>query len=392
MAVRTGWFRAVAAAAAMAVTAAAAVLAGAGVGSAAAVVPAAAAPAAAVPAVVPALAPAVPADACGASPARPATAAPAEPGPSSVVGAAVAAAGRSSTGTIAYRQPAQLPIGLWSAAAVTLRAPAGHGTVRLDLTSKGFSTDSMEVQRWVPSARRWLDLASSSSDADFPTHGGFSFTLTTPVGPGTALPQTVALRLQDLDRPGSLAVAASYTDSHRHTSRAAVLTSTVTRPQTVFSGWPAHAALVRGGAPQPFTMTVRNTTDRAYPAVSSLFYAYGMGGGHALTPLDLVLEQYRAGTGWTRLPLVASPCDPGLSVPLSPAAGIPLAPGAGETVQLRLAVAATAPAAVTSAEAGLSVQSGDTTLASAALPFAVSAAGAPAPVTAPSPGADTQRR
>ena len=270
---------------------------------------------------------------------------------------------------ISYTQPQQLPIGMWSAASVTLRAPAARGTVRLDLASTGFSTDSMEVQRWVPAGRHWVDLAVSSSNAAFPTSGSFSFGWT---GRADAThPETVQLRLQDLDRPGSLRVAASLADGHGHTYRAPALRSPVTRPQTAFTGWPAHAALTRGGSAQSFTLTVHNTTDRAYPAVTALFFAYGMGGGRALTPRDLVLQQYVAGHGWTRLPLVASGCDPGMSVALRPAAGVRLAPGATATVRLRLAVARTASRAVRKAEAGLSVQSGDTSLASRTLPFTV---------------------
>ncbi|MFC1410140.1 hypothetical protein ACEZCY_12815 [Streptacidiphilus sp. N1-12] len=289
----------------------------------------------------------------------------AEPGPAPADLRAFGA----STQSVAYHQPKQLPIGLWSMASVTLRAPATHGTVRLALTSKGFSTDSMEIQRWIAAQHRWVDLTASSSDDSFPTRGTFSFSFATAASPGH--PQTVALRMQDLDRPGSLSVAASYADGHGHTYRDPAVGAAVTRPRSSLTGWPAHTTLVRGGAAQSFTLTVKNTTDRTYPAISTLFYAYGMGGSQVLTPRDLVLEQYQAGHGWTALPLVASGCDPGMSVVPRPTAGVRLAPGASATVRLRLAVAGTAPRAVTRAEAGLAVQSGDTSLASSSLPFRV---------------------
>lgn len=280
------------------------------------------------------------------------------------------APGASADQPLGYAQAGQLPIGLWSAASVTLRVPAAHGTVRLALTSTGFSTDSMEVQRWSPADHRWIDLAVSGSDAEaFPTHGTFSFGYTGTADP--AHPDTVPLRLQDLDRPGSLSVAASFTDGRGHSFGAPVVTSPATRPQTDVTGWPTRPALTRGGPAQALTLTVHNTTDRAYPLVTAMFYAYGMGGGHALAPHHLVLQQYLDGTGWTRLPLTASHCDPGMSATLRPTAGVPLAPGATVRFQLRLAVAATAPRAVRSAEAGLSVESGDTSLASRSLPFTV---------------------
>nr|WP_243876215.1 hypothetical protein [Streptomyces sp. 846.5] len=265
-----------------------------------------------------------------------------------------------------YGQAGQLPIGLWSDATVVLRAPATHGTVRLDLTSRGFSTDSVEVQRWVPASHRWVDLTTAGSGDASPTRSGFSFPIAS-----LAHPETVPLRLQDLDRPGRLGVTASFADGRGHTYRAPAVTSAVTRPSTAFTGWPAHAALVRGGPAQPFGLTVRNTTDRAYPSLTALFYAYGMGGGRALTPRDLVLQQYLRGRGWVGLPLVASACDPGMSAVLRPAAGVALAPGAEETVQLRLAVAPGAPHAVGSGFGGLAVQGGDTALASESLPFTV---------------------
>ncbi|WP_161790230.1 DUF1631 domain-containing protein [Streptacidiphilus carbonis] len=275
----------------------------------------------------------------------------------------------SAARSLWYDQAAELPIGLWSDATLMLRAPAAHGTVRLDLTSRGFSTDSVEVQRWVPSQRRWVDLATAASSAAFPTRGSFGFPVSTRAT--AARPEIVPLRLQSLDQPGRLGVTASFTDGHGHTYRAPAVASAVTRPQTVLSGWPARAALVRGGPAQRFGLTVRNTTDRAYPALTTLFYAYGMGGGRALTPRDLVLQQYVGGRGWVRLPLAAGVCDPGMSTALLPAEGLTLAPGAGETVQLRLAVAKDAPHGAGSASAGLAVRSGDTELASESLPFTV---------------------
>ena len=268
-----------------------------------------------------------------------------------------------------YGQAGELPIGLWSDATVVLRAPAAHGTVRLDLASRGFSTDSVEVQRWVPASHRWVDLTTAGSGDAFPTRGSSSFPITTRAS--LSHPEIVPLRLQDLDRPGRLSVTASFADGHGHTYRAPAVSSAVTRPHAALTGWPAHAALVRGGPAQRFGLAVRNTTGRAYPSLTALFDAYGMGGGRVLTPRDLVLQQYVSGHGWVGLPLVASVCDPGMSTVLRPAAGIALAPGAGETVQLRLAVAKGAPPEVGSAFAGLVVQSGDTALASESLPFTV---------------------
>ena len=268
-----------------------------------------------------------------------------------------------------YEQAGELPIGLWSDATVVLRAPAAHGTVRLDLVSRGFSTDSVEVQRWVPASHRWVDLTTAVSGAAFPTRGSFSFPIAT--RGSLSHPEVVPLRLQDLDQPGRLGVTASFADGHGRTYRAPAVASAVTRPRTDFTGWPAHAALVRGGPAQRFGLTVRNTTGRAYPSLTALFYAYGMGGGRALTPRDLVLQQYVSGHGWVGLPLAASVCDPGMSTVLRPTAGRALAPGAGETVQLRLAVAKGSPLGVGSAFAGLALQSGDTELASESLPFTV---------------------
>jgi hypothetical protein len=166
-------------------------------------------------------------------------------------------------------------------------------------------------------------------------------------------------------------VVANYADGHGHQYRTPAVHSEVTRPVVRFSGWPAKAVLTRGGPAQRLTLTVHNGTDRRYPSVTALFYAYGMGGGQALTPHDLVLRQFRPGHGWTTLPLVASSCDPGMSVPLRPSAGVALSRGATETVLLELAVSADAPHRVGRAEAGLSVQSGDTSLGSDSLPFTV---------------------
>ena len=305
-------------------------------------------------------------EACGATAPQPRPA-PAEPAPSA--DRRIVLSNESAARHLWYDQAGELPIGLWSDATVVLRAPAAHGTVRLDLTSRGFSTDSVEIQRWIPASHRWVDLTAAGSSAAFPTRGSFSFPIATRAS--LSHPEIVPLRLQDLDRPGSLGVTASFADGHGHTYRAPAVSSTVTRPRTGFTGWPAHATLVRGGPAQRFGLTVRNGTGRAYPSLTALFYAYGMGGGRVLTPRDLVLQQYVSGHGWIGLPLVASVCDPGMSTALRPVAGIALAPGATETVQLRLAVAKGAPRGVGSASAGLAVQSGDTALASESLPFTV---------------------
>ncbi|MFC1404913.1 MULTISPECIES: hypothetical protein [Streptacidiphilus] len=305
-------------------------------------------------------------EACGATASirRPATA-----GPRPAAYRTVALSHQAAARRLWYDQQGELPIGLWSDATVVLRAPAAHGTVRLDLASRGFSTDSVEVQRWVPASHRWVDLAAARSSAAFPTRGSFSFPIATGASPSS--PETVPLRLQDLDTPGRLSVTASFADGHGHRYRAPAVSSTVTRPRIDFTGWPARVTLHRGGPAQRFGLTVRNTTDRSYPALTALFYAYGTGAGRVLTPRDLVLQQYLRGRGWVGLPLLAGACDPGMSTALRPASGVALAPGAVETVQLRLAVAKGAPHAVGSAFAGLAVQSGDTALAAESLPFTV---------------------
>ncbi|WP_344094040.1 hypothetical protein [Streptomyces stramineus] len=276
---------------------------------------------------------------------------------------------RATAGTTAqklsYHLPAQAPIGLWTQSSLTLRAPVSKGTVRLDVSSRGFGTDSLLVQRYVPETRRWTDLKSDTSGG--PGHGVFTFPLT--AAASAARPHTVALRLQDLDRPGTFTVTASVDDGKGRTHRAAARHSTATRPTVSVSGWRTATALTRGGPAQPFTVTVKNTTDRAYPALNASYFAFGEGKGHALAPKDLKLEQYRPGAGWKRVPLVAGGCDPGMSAALHPAAKAPLAPGATAVYTLRVAVASSAPREVTSADAGVSVGNADVSFFSRELPF-----------------------
>ncbi|MFC5721683.1 hypothetical protein ACFP1Z_16040 [Streptomyces gamaensis] len=269
--------------------------------------------------------------------------------------------------TISYSLPAQLPIGMWSPSGLTLRTPAAKGTVRLDVTSSGFGTDSLAVQRYDTTTRKWVDLSTSPGRGSRPEHGAFTFPLTADAS--GARPYTVALRMQDLDRPGKVTVTASVDDGKGHTYRAPARTSTATRPEAAVTGWKPHAALRRGGPAGEFALTVRNTTDRAYPALRAAYFAYGEGKGHSLAPKDLILQQYVPGKGWQRLPLAAGGCDPGLSATLRPAAPGPLAPGAAAAYRLRLAVAASAPRDVRSAEAGVSVSNGEQSFFSQQLPF-----------------------
>src|SRR5579884_2623654 len=87
----------------------------------------------------------------------------------SVAAGSAAPAGQAATQPAATRQPLtfdlprQAPVGLWTAAGLTLRAPVAKGTAHLDVNSTGFSTDSLEVQRYVPQTRQWVDLASAPS-------------------------------------------------------------------------------------------------------------------------------------------------------------------------------------------------------------------------------------
>ncbi len=280
-----------------------------------------------------------------------------------------AAAVGTAAQKISYGLAGQAPIGLWSSSSVTLRTPVSKGTVRLDVSSRGFSTDSLEVQRYVPASHRWVDLNTQPGGGSWPQHGVFTFPVSAAASAGH--PYTVALRVQDLDRPGSFTVAASVRDGHGHTYRAAARTAAATRPAVTVSGWQRDTALVRGGAARDITLTVRNTTNRAYPALNANFFAYGQGGQHALVPKDLVLKEYQPGRGWTRVALVPNGCDPGMAVGLRPTGRSPLAPGASAVYRLRLSVARSAPADVTHADAGLSVGNGELPFASQELPFTI---------------------
>ncbi|MEV4434874.1 hypothetical protein [Streptomyces sp. NPDC049585] len=282
---------------------------------------------------------------------------------------ALAATG-TATDKISSSLPGRLPIGLWSSSGVTLRTPvAKGGTVRLDVDSKGFSTDSLTVQRYDTATRRWVDLDTRSGGGSRPTHGVFTFPVTAPAA-GPRQPHTVALRLQDLDRPGTVTVAASVSDGRGHTYRAPARTATATRPQVALTGWQRGATLQRGGTGREVTVTVKNTTDRTYPALAASYFAFGVGTGHALTPKDMTLRQYRAGRGWETVPLVATGCDPGMSAGLRPESGTKaLAPGATATYRLKIAVNRGAPRDVKSADAGVSVGTTQTSFFSQELPF-----------------------
>lgn len=264
---------------------------------------------------------------------------------------------------------AQAPIGLWSKAALTLRTPVAKGTARLDLASRGFSTDSVTVQRYVPAKHAWVDLDSRSGSGSWPQRG----TLTFPVSAKDASPRhpfSVALRFQDLDRPGSLTVNASVTDGRGRTLRAPARTVTATRPQVSVSGWQGTPSLVRGGAAQAFTLKVRNTTNRTYPALNVTYFAYGAGKRNTLTPKDLLLQQYRPGHGWEKVNLTAGGCDPGMGAALRPGKTA-LAPGATAVYRLRLSVAGTAPRDVVKADSGVSVNNGDQSFFSRRLLFTI---------------------
>ncbi|WP_269858261.1 hypothetical protein [Streptomyces sp. RPT161] len=299
---------------------------------------------------------------CGAEQREAATAAADSAAPSP---AAVGTAGQK----ISYGLAGQAPIGLWSSSSVTLRTPVSKGTVRLDVSSRGFSTDSLEVQRYVPRSHRWVDLDTSPGGGSSPQHGVFTFPVSATAS--ASHPYTVALRVQDLDRPGSFTVAASVKDGHGHTYRAAARTATATRPTVTVSGWQRDTTLVRGGAARDLTLTVKNTTNRAYPALNAGYFAYGQGNQHALVPKDLVLKEYQPGRGWTRIPLVPNGCDPGMAAALHPTGRTPLAPGATAVYRLRLSVAKSAPVDVSHADAGLSVGNGEQQFASQELPFTI---------------------
>ncbi|WP_078870952.1 hypothetical protein [Streptomyces caatingaensis] len=276
----------------------------------------------------------------------------------------------ATTGKVSFTVAnAQAPIGLWSKAALTLRTPVTKGTARLDLASHGFSTDSVTVQRYVPARHAWVDLDSRSGGGSWPQRG----TLTFPVSAKDASarhPYSVALRFQDLDRPGRLTVNASVTDGRGRTLRAPARTVTATRPQVSVGGWQGTPALTRGGAARTFTLTVRNTTNRAYPALGATYFAYGAGKQHALTPKDLLLQQYRPGRGWERVDLTAGGCDPGMGATLRPGKKV-LAPGATAVYRLRLSVAKSAPRDVVKADSGISVNNGDQSFFSRRLLFTV---------------------
>ncbi|MDT0447914.1 hypothetical protein [Streptomyces hesseae] len=304
------------------------------------------------------------AEQAGATSAAPAWAAAHQPAP-------VPALTGTAAQNVAYGMPGQLPIGLWSDSGVTLRTPVTKGTVRLDVSSKGFSTDSLTVQRYEPSSRRWVDLDSKPGSGSFPTRGVLTFPVSAPDA-SPKHPVGIALRLQDLDRPGTLTVAASLDDGRGHTYRAPVRTAEATRPKVTLTGWDRGATLRRGGTGRTVTVTVKNTTDRAYPALNGSYYAYGAGGSHALTPKDLTLSQYRTDRGWVRVPLVAGGCDPGMSAALLPTTGKRLlAPGETAVYRLKVAVARSAPRDVTHADAGFTVGNGDASFHSQELPFTI---------------------
>lgn len=295
-------------------------------------------------------------------------------------GAARAASGTSdaappapaSTGTaegtaapkFSFSLASQAPIGLWSPSLVTLRTPVSKGTVRLETTSVGFDTASLAVQRYEPGNHRWVDVAG---DPQSPHLTDFTFPVTAKADAGH--PATVALRFRDLDRPGRFTVAASVDDGRGHTYRAPSRTAAATRPAVTVDGWPEGTALARGGAAHSFTVTVKNTTDRAYPALNASYFAYGQGTSHVLLPRDLVLQEHVAGRGWVRVPLIPGGCDPGMSAALPPTARAPLAPGATAVYRLRLAVAASAPKDVTKVDAGVSVGNADSSFFYRMLPF-----------------------
>ncbi|GAB7029035.1 hypothetical protein AB0G35_12145 [Streptomyces sp. NPDC021749] len=275
----------------------------------------------------------------------------------------------SAADKISYRLAPEAPVGLWTSSGVTLRTPVSKGTVRLDVTTHGFSAASLMIQRYVPKTHRWVDLDQRPVGSEHPEKGTFTFPVSVAASAGH--PATVALRLQDIDRPGRMTVAASVNDGHGHTYRAPARSAVVDRPTTTVTGWPRGTALVRGGAAKEFTLTVKNTTRRNYPALNAGYFAYGQGSGRAVEPKDLVLQQYVPGHGWQRVPLVPGGCDPGMGAQLVPTAKSPLAPGATAVYRLRLAVAGSAP--VVSVDAGVAVGTGDTSFFYRTLPFAIRA-------------------
>ncbi|MYT28491.1 MULTISPECIES: hypothetical protein [unclassified Streptomyces] len=281
--------------------------------------------------------------------------------------AATAVVGGNAAQKFSYSLGSEAPIGLWSSSNVTLRTPVSKGTVRLDVTTQGFIADSLMIQRYDEKSHRWVDLHTQPAGSDHPNKGRFSFPLSVAASPGR--PATVALRVQAIDRPGRLAVAASVDDGHGHTYRAPTRNAVVDRPTTTVKGWPRDAGLVRSGAAKEFELTVKNTTKRAYPALNAGYFAYGQSGNRAVAPKDLVLQQYVPGHGWQRVSLVPGGCDPGMGAKLIPTAKTPLAPGATAVYRMRLAVAGDAP--VTDVEAGVSVGTGDTSFYYQTLPFKI---------------------
>ncbi|MHB6912268.1 hypothetical protein [Streptomyces sp. DB-54] len=283
--------------------------------------------------------------------------------------APVAAATGNAAQRLSYSLAPEAPIGLWSSSNVTLRTPVSKGTVRLDVTTHGFIADSLVIQRYDGKSHRWVDLDVRPSGSERPDRKTFSFPLSVAASPGR--PATVALRVQAIDRPGRLDVAASVDDGHGRTYRAPTRSALVDRPTASVAGWPGGAGLVRGGAAKEFALTVKNTTKRAYPALNAAYFAYGQSGGRAVMPRDLVLQQYVPGHGWQRVSLVPGGCDPGMSAALVPTAKTPLAPGATAVYRMRLAVAGDAP--VADVEAGVAVGSGDASLYYRTLPFKIRA-------------------
>ncbi|WP_377272802.1 hypothetical protein [Peterkaempfera sp. SMS 1(5)a] len=263
----------------------------------------------------------------------------------------------TSAQQISYQLPAQAPLGLLTSSAVTLRTPVSKGTVHLDVTTTGFSTASLDFERYVPATRSWVQLAVRSGEGSLPKHADFSFPVTAPTA-SAARPYTVALRLQDLDLPGTLKVTASVADGHGHTYRAPARTAAATRPAVSVGGWPQGVPLVHGGPARTFTVTVHNTTDRTYPPLSGVLSAYGQSATSTLRPADLVLQQYRAGHGWQRVTITPGGCDPGMFATLAGPVPGRLAPGATAVYRLRLAVAATAPKDVPKVEAAINVGTG----------------------------------
>ncbi|WP_241779833.1 hypothetical protein [Streptomyces natalensis] len=274
----------------------------------------------------------------------------------------------SAAQKISYSLAGEAPVGLWTSSSVTLRTPVSKGTVSLDVTTSGFSAASLEIQRYVPTTHRWVDLHSSVGGG-LPDKGTFTFPVSVAASPGH--PASVALRVKDLDRPGRLSVAASVKDGHGHTYRAPVRNAVVDQPTTTLTGWSRGTAMVRGGAAKEFTLKVKNTTRRAYPALNAGYFAYGQSNGHTLAPKDLKLQQYVPGHGWQRVSLLPGGCDPGMSAALVPTAKSPLAPGATAVYRMRLAVEGSAP--VTNVEAGVSAGTGDTSFFYRMLPFVIRA-------------------